>query len=68
MYKISSGPSAVFYMSENKTLVGKADRTYEGESMGRKLAIVFFEDDGGGLVRRVHRDSLGGAATTLNPC
>ena len=32
---------------------------YEGESLGCNLDIVFFEDAGGGLVRRVHRDSLG---------
>ena len=59
MYKLFFSPSAFFYISENKTLAGKEDRTYEGEALGRKLAIVFFEDAGGGLVRRVHRDSLG---------
>ena len=48
VYKLSSNPSAVFYMSENKTLAGKYDRTYEGSTLGRKLAIVLFEDAGGG--------------------
>ena len=41
MYKLSS-PSAVFYIAENNALVGKADRAYEGEALGRKLAVVFF--------------------------
>jgi len=59
MYRLSSSPSAVFYIAENKTLAGKEDKTYEGEALGRKLAIVLFEDVGGGLARRVHRDSLG---------
>ena len=58
MYKLSSGPSAVFYISENKTLVGKEDRTYEGAALCRRLAIVLFENAVGGLLRRVHRGSL----------
>ena len=41
MYKLSSSPSAVFYIAESKTLAGKEDRAYEGEALGRKLAIVF---------------------------
>ena len=47
MYKLSSSPSVVFYIAENKTLAGEEDRTYEAEATGRKLAIVFFEDAGG---------------------
>ena len=58
MYKFSCRPSAIIYVAENKTLAGKEDRTYEGEATGRKLAIVFFEDAGGGLVRRVDRETL----------
>ena len=46
-------------MAENKTLPGREDRTYDGEAMGRKLAVVFFEDMDRGLVRRVHRDTTG---------
>ena len=49
----------ILYIAENKTLAGKEDRTYEGEALGRKMAIVFFEDAPGGLVRRVHRENLG---------
>ena len=59
MYKLSSNPSEIFYIAENETLAGKEDRTYKGEALGRKLAIVFFEDAEGRLVRRAHRDSLG---------
>ena len=44
MYRVSCRPSVTFYVAENKTLAGKEDRTYAGEAMGRKLAIVFFED------------------------
>ena len=58
MYKLSCSPSSILYVAENKTLAGKEDRTYEGEAMGRKLAIVFFEVAPGGLVRRVHRETL----------
>ena len=32
----------VLYVAENKTLAGKEDRAYEGEAMGRKMALVFF--------------------------
>ena len=59
MFKLSISPSVILYVSENKTLAGKEDRVYEGEAMGRKLAIVFFEDAPGGLVQRVNRESLG---------
>ena len=59
MFKLSCNPSVVFYIAENKTLAGKEERTYEGEALGRKLAIVFFEEAGEDLVRRVHRASLG---------
>ena len=46
-------------LQRNKTLAGKEDRTYEGEAMGRKLAIVFFEDAPAGMMRRVDRSSGG---------
>ena len=59
MYFLSSNPSVVFYVAENKTLAGKEDRTYEGEALGRKLASVFFELAEGGLVRRVQREGMG---------
>ena len=59
MYRFSGRPSTILYVAENKTLAGKEDRVYEGEAMGRKLAVVFFEDAGGGLVQRVDRESLG---------
>ena len=59
MYKLSISPSSIFYISENKTLAGKEDRNYEGEAMGRKLAVVFFEHvPDQDLVRRVDRTSL----------
>ena len=59
MYTISCRPSVILYIAENKTLAGKEDRTHEGEALGRKIAMVFFEEADGGLVRRVHRDSGG---------
>ena len=49
----------VLCVAENKTLAGKEDRAYEGEALGRSLALVFFEDCDGGLVRRVDRGTLG---------
>ena len=42
MYKLSCRPSVHFYVAENKTLAGKEDRAYDGEALGRKLAVVFF--------------------------
>ena len=59
MYKISCQPSVILYIAENKTLAGKEDRSYEGEALGRKMAIVFFEQQDEGLVRRVNRETLG---------
>ena len=59
MYRVSLNPSVVLYVAENKTLAGKEDRAYEGEALGRSLALVFFEDCDGGLVRRVERGTLG---------
>ena len=61
MYKVSCKLAALFYIADNKTLAGREDRAYEGEAQGRKLAVVFFEDmpGPGGLVQRVHRESLG---------
>ena len=61
-------PLCSLLYTETKALVGKEDRTQEGEALGRKLANVFFQDAGGGLVRRVHRDSLGVQQHCLNPC
>ena len=58
MYKFTSRPTAIFYIAENKILAGKEDRTYNGEAMGRKLAIVFFEEQEGGLVRPVNQEIL----------
>ena len=58
MYSLSLNPSVVLYVSENKTLAGKEDRTYEGEASGRKLAICFFEAAAGNLVQRVNRETL----------
>ena len=57
MYRMSCKPSVVLYIAENKTLAGKEDRAYEGEAIGRKMAVVFFEDLREGLVRRVDRDT-----------
>ena len=59
MYRVSLNPSVVLYVAENKTLAGKEDRAYEDEALGRKLALVFFEDCDGGFVRRVDRGALG---------
>ena len=58
MYKLSCKPSVVLYVVENKTLAGQEDKSYEGEAMGRKLALAFFEQMDNGLVRRVHRGDL----------
>ena len=58
MYKLSCKPSVVLYIAENKTLGGREDRGYEGDAMGRNMAVVFFEDLKGGLVRRVSRENL----------
>ena len=59
MYRLSCKPSVILYIAENKTLAGKEDRSYEGEALGRKMAVVFFEDMRGGLIRRVRRETLG---------
>ena len=59
MYRVSCNASVVLYVAENKTLAGKEDRAYEGEAMGRKLALVFFEDADAGMVRRVDRGHVG---------
>ena len=59
MYKVSCNPSVIFYVSENKTLGCKEDRTYEGEASGRKLVVTFFEDVPGGLVKRIDQRALG---------
>ena len=58
MFILSINTSVILYISENKSLAGKEDRTYEGEALGRKLAITFFERADGDLVRRTHRETL----------
>ena len=59
MYRLSCKPSVILYIAENKVLAGREDRTYEGEALGRKMAIVFFEDMDAGLVRRVSKETFG---------
>ena len=59
MYKLSCSPSSIFYVAENKTLAGKEERSYEGEALGRKLAVVFFEALEGDLAQRVDKDTGG---------
>jgi hypothetical protein len=59
VYKLSSCPSVVFYIAEHTGWGKKKDKTYEGEALGRRLAIVFCEDAREGNVKRVHRDNLG---------
>ena len=65
MYIISCSPSVILYISENKTLAGKEDRTYDGEALGRKLVVTFFEKVGG-LVQRVDKSSKGLKQQLLN--
>ena len=61
MYTLSCNPAVILYIADNKTLAGKEDRTYEGEALGRKLTVVFFEKipGPGGLAQRVNRETLG---------
>ena len=59
MYKLPCKPSVILHIAENKVLAGREDRTYEGEALGRKMAIVFFEDTDACLVRRVKRETFG---------
>jgi len=59
MYRLSCKPSVILYIAENKVLAGREDKTYEGEALGRKMAIVFFEDMGAGLFRRVNKETFG---------
>ena len=58
MYRVPCKPATTLCIAENKTLACKEDRSYEGEALGRKVAVVFFETIDGGLVRRVNRDTL----------
>ena len=58
MYRLSCRPTVILYIAENKTLAGREDRNYEGEALGRKMAVVFFEELPDGLVRRVSRETL----------
>ena len=57
-YNFSCWPSVFFYVSENKTLAGKEVRHDEGEAVGRKLAIVFFECLQPSVVHRVNNEGL----------
>ncbi len=50
---------SAFYVADNKTLAGKEDRLYEGEALGRKLAVVFFEMAPDGTLTRVNQTTLG---------
>ena len=59
MYKISCNPSAILYIAENKTLAGREQREHDEEALGRKMAVVFYENLPGGLAQRVHRETLG---------
>ena len=61
MYRLSCKPFVILYIAENKTLGGREDRSYDGEALGRKMAVVIFEDmpGPGCLARRVHRDTVG---------
>ena len=59
MYKVSCKPDAIVYIAENKTLAGREHRDHEEEALGRKMAVVFYENLPGGLAQRVHRETLG---------
>ena len=69
MYRVSIAGDKLLYIASNKTLGGREDRMYEGEAVGRKMAVVFFEDMPGpgheDLVRRVQRDTQGMDQTLL---
>ena len=56
VYRISQAPESLIFVSENKTLGGREDRTHHGEASGRKLVVSFFKQDATGLVHRVDRD------------
>ena len=60
MYRVSCKPSVILYIAENKTLAGKENRSYEGEALGRKMAVVFFQDmpGPGDLVKRVQNETM----------
>ena len=65
MFRVGASPTYL-YVVENKTLAGKEDRSYEGEAVGRKLTLAFFEDHDAGLVRRVDRSTSGLSKQLLN--
>ena len=48
------------YIVENKIVAGKEHRGYEGEALGRKMVVTFFEchPDEPDFLRRVHRENL----------
>ena len=64
MYRLAASPTYV-YVVENKTLAGREDRSYEGEAVGRKLSVVFFESKGEDLVQRVDRSRSAGLSLQL---
>ena len=66
MYTLSSRPSAIFFIAENKTLAGQEVKNYSGEALGRKLAVAFFEKVGEDLVQRVDRASTALQQTLLS--
>ena len=53
MYRVSEMPHTLLYVSSNKTLAGKYDRSSEGEAAGRKNVATFFEGDGPGRAQPV---------------
>ena len=42
MYRVSQKPDTILYVSENKTLAGKEDKSLEGEAAGRKMVMTGF--------------------------
>ena len=47
IFKLSCNPDVLMYIGENRTLAGQEHREHEGEAMGRKLTIAFYEMAGG---------------------
>ena len=43
MYRLSCNHNSIVYIAENKTLVRREDRSYEGKALGRKMAVFCFE-------------------------
>ena len=68
MYQVSCKRDVILYVADNKTLAGKEERAYEGEALGRRLSVVFFEKmpGPGSLAQRVNKDTLGMQQTLLS--